>query len=282
MSSNSFVLESRVFSERYPWRVKDSSSFLHTVDMYFSDPYARTELLGSRDPAKPSSIFKQERPNSPTFLKEDCCLLDMFKEPAEMEIAFYIPDPLSHSSKCKGTLINRTFNFVFTSILSANIYLQGKGNSGMTIPRVRKRNALKSSVTKALAPDSETEEPGSVQGGAPRGKMQHQTQRSRSRGIFNDIFSQYTIPDVTTTAPPSENINMSLDMSTGSSKESHITLTIPPAFNKYHVTIIHGNTTSNYTVNGEAAASTPQPAMEEIRYNVVQELLVNPTESESH
>ncbi|KAM0175733.1 hypothetical protein ACHAPF_005328 [Botrytis cinerea] len=229
--------------------------------MYFSNPYARTELLGSRDPAKPSSIFKQERPNSPTFVKEDCCLLDMFKEPAEMEIAFYIPDPLSHSSKCKGTLINRTFNFVYTSILSANIYLQGKGNSGMTIPRVRKRNALKSSVTKALAPDSETEEPGSVQGGAPRDPE---------------------IPDVTTTAPPSENINMSSDMSTGSSKESHITLTIPPAFNKYHVTIIHGNTTSNYTVNGEAAASTPQPAMEEIRYNVVQELLVNPTESESH
>ncbi|KAM0124915.1 hypothetical protein ACHAP3_010077 [Botrytis cinerea] len=212
--------------------------------MYFSNPYARTELLGSRDPAKPSSIFKQERPNSPTFVKEDCCLLYMFKEPTEMEIAFYIPDPLSHSSKCKGTLINRTFNFVFTSILSVNIYLQGKGNSEMTIPRVRKRNSLKSSVTKALAPDSETEEPGSVQGGAPRGKMQHQTQRSRSR-------------------------------------ESHITLTIPPAFNKYHVTIIHGNTTSNYTVNGEAAASTPQPAMEEIRYNIVQELLVNPTESES-
>ncbi|ATZ53231.1 hypothetical protein BCIN_09g01090 [Botrytis cinerea B05.10] len=113
MSSNSFVPESRVYSERYPWRVKDSSSFLHTVDMYFSNPYARTELLGSRDPAKPSSIFKQERPNSPTFLKEDCCLLYMFKEPTEMEIAFYIPDPLSHSSKCKVS----TFIFKVKGIL---------------------------------------------------------------------------------------------------------------------------------------------------------------------
>ncbi|KAF7908624.1 uncharacterized protein EAF01_004379 [Botrytis porri] len=198
--------------------------------MHCSDPYARTELPGSRDPGNLlSPVLKQERISSPTFCDDENITSSSFPAYAETESDRFVPDNRSHSSKRKG-----------------------KRNAEIAIPRGRKRNARKSYVEEAT--DNGEEELESILESAPHSKMQYQDQRTRSRGE--------NISSVATTAPPSENITMSLDMSTGSSKEPHITLTIPAAFQKYHVTIIHGNITSKYTVNGEATASTPRHAPE--------------------
>ncbi|THV53784.1 hypothetical protein BGAL_0042g00300 [Botrytis galanthina] len=206
--------------------------------MHSSDSYALTEGPGSRGPRNPlSPVFKQERLDSPTFLDEEYHIPNTPGESAETESELFVPDNRSHSSKRKG-----------------------KRNAEMKIPRARKRNNLKSYVTEALASDFEIGDPESILEGASRSKMQYQDQQTRSRG---ENFS-----NVATTAPPSENITMSLDMSTGSSKEPHITLTIPAAFKKYNITIIHGDTTSNYTVNGEATASTPRHTSAEIPFDV--------------
>ncbi|KAF7898268.1 hypothetical protein EAF00_004714 [Botryotinia globosa] len=134
------------------------------------------------------------------------------------------------------------------------IYFQGERNAGMGIQRAPKREPRKPYFRKAS--DGEKEKLDSILGDASRSKTQYQDQHTRARGE--------NVPNVATTAPPSETIPMSLDMSTGTFKEPHITLTIPAAFQKYHVTIIDGNTTSNYAVNGEATASTPRHVPGEI------------------
>ncbi|KAF7952095.1 uncharacterized protein EAE97_001592 [Botrytis byssoidea] len=118
----------------------------------------------------------------------------------------------------------------------------------------RKRKPRKPYVKETF--DDEKEKLDSILGDASRSKTQYQDQHTGARGE--------NVPNVARTAPPSKNITMSLDMSTGTSKEPHITLTIPAVFHKYHITIIHGNTTSNYAVNGKATASTPQHVLEEI------------------
>ncbi|KAF7933784.1 uncharacterized protein EAE98_003493 [Botrytis deweyae] len=218
--------------------------------MHSSDPCARTELPGLGNPENPlSPVSKQERLDSPTSLDKEYYTTNMPGECAETGSELLTPNNRSHSSKRKG-----------------------KRHAEMKIPRVRKRNTLKSYVTEALASDSEIGDLDSILEGAPRSKMQYQDQQTRSRGE--------NVLNVATTAPPSENIIMSLDMSTGSSKEPQITLTIPAAFKKYNITIIHGNTTSNYTVNGEATASTPRHAPEQISFNAFKNLPVNPTASE--
>ncbi|TEY46766.1 hypothetical protein BOTCAL_0314g00030 [Botryotinia calthae] len=235
--------------------------------MYPSDPCAGKELLGSRDPANSPSVFKQERPKSPTFSEEEYYLFDIHKEHSKMESDLLIPSQRSYYSKRKG-MPNHTYTFVFTSIFSVDIYLQGKRNAEITIPR--------SSVTKGLTSDSEIEELDSVQGGAPCGKMQHQdpkvyptaslvnTKCLRVECNTNIAFLVEKIPDVATTATL-ENVTISLDMSTGSPKGTatyHFDDT--SCVQKIPCYYLHGNTSSNYTVNGEAAASTPQHALEEI------------------
>ncbi|KAF7954266.1 hypothetical protein EAE96_005395 [Botrytis aclada] len=192
--------------------------------MRSSNSYARGELPGSRSPGNPlSPIFKQERSNSPALLDEEYYLLNTPREPSETESELFASDNRSHSSKRKG-----------------------KRNTEMRIPRTRKRNARKTYVEETS--DDEKEKLDSILGGAPRSKMQYQDQHTRSRGE--------NVSNAVTTALPSESITMSLDTST----EPHITLTIPAAFKKYHVTIVHDNTTSNYTVN-EATTSTLQHAL---------------------
>ncbi|TGO23985.1 hypothetical protein BPAE_0115g00140 [Botrytis paeoniae] len=148
-----------------------------------------------------------------------------------MESDLFVSNQRSHSSKRKG-----------------------KRNTEMRLPRARKRNARNSYVKETSG--DEKEKLDSIWGGAFRSKMQYQDQHTRAKGE--------NVSNVVTTALRSENITMSLDTSTSSSKKPHITLTIPAAFQKYYVTIIHGNTTSNYAVNGEATASTTQHVPEEI------------------
>ncbi|TGO09120.1 hypothetical protein BTUL_0178g00060 [Botrytis tulipae] len=211
--------------------------------MHSSDSGARTELPGSRDSGNPlSPVFKQERLDSPTFLDEEYHIPNTPGESAESESELFVPDNRLNSSKRKG---------------------KRRAEMQITIAPKRKRKPRKPYVKETL--DDEKEKLDSILGDASRSKTQYQDQHTRARGG--------NVPNVATTAPPSENITMNLDMSTGSSKEPHITLTIPAAFKKYNITIIHGNTTSNYLVNGEATASTPRHTPAETPFDVYKYLL---------
>ncbi|TGO37167.1 hypothetical protein BHYA_0104g00250 [Botrytis hyacinthi] len=172
--------------------------------------------------------------------------------------------------------------FLLQTSFSRSSKRKSKRNPGMRIPRAPERKPRKPYVKETS--DDEKEKLDSILGDASRSKTQYQDQHTRARGNNNISFLGENVPNVATTAPPSENITMSLDMSTGSSKGTLLSgLALRDQLRSKNITlpsIIQGNATSKHKVNGEATGSTPRHTPAEISVNVFKNLPVNPTENE--